>query len=113
MLVAFAGPAFNLAVVGLAGVGYRNVTDPRLLQVIGLIALVNTYLFIINILPIPPLDGSKVLARFLSPAAAVKMQEWGQYLLLFLLVLFLVFHGVIENIARSIYEPILGIRRGF
>jgi Zn-dependent protease len=72
---------------------------------------VNTFLFIINILPIPPLDGSRVLARFLSPAAAMKMEEYGQYLILFLVVLFLIFRGVLDNVASSIYEPILGIKR--
>jgi Zn-dependent protease len=75
--------------------------------------VVNTFLFIINILPIPPLDGSKVLARFLSPAAAMKMEEWGQYLILFLVVLFLIFRGVLGNFAAAIYEPILDLERVF
>jgi Zn-dependent protease len=109
VIVALAGPLFNLLVVFLAGFAFRNASGANALDVIGLIAIVNTFLFIINILPIPPLDGSKVLARFLSPAAAAKMEEWGQYLILFLVVIFLVFSGVIQNIARAIYEPILGI----
>ncbi|TMK16831.1 MAG: hypothetical protein E6G68_09430 [Actinobacteria bacterium] len=69
----------------------------------------NTYLFIINILPIPPLDGSKILTRFLSPAAAMKMQDLGQYMFLFLIVLFLIFRNVIGNVAAAIYNPILGL----
>jgi Zn-dependent protease len=109
MLVALAGPIFNLAIVVLAGLAFRNVTGANVRYVLGLIAIVNTFLFIINILPIPPLDGSKVLARFLSPAAAMKMEEWGQYLILFVIALFLIFRGVLQNIAEAIYGPILGL----
>jgi Zn-dependent protease len=110
LIVALAGPFFNLAVVGLCGIGFRNVAyGGRASVVLFEAALVNTYLFIINILPIPPLDGSKIITRFLSPAAAQRMQEMSQYLLLFLIALFLIFHGVIASIARAIYEPILGI----
>jgi len=109
MIVALAGPAFNLLIVVIAGVAFRQMTSPRMLDVVGLIAVVNTFLFIINILPIPPLDGSKVLARFLSPAAAMKMEEWSQYMFLFLIVLFLLFRGVLANAADAICSPILGL----
>jgi len=110
VLVALAGPGFNLLVVALVGMAFRRTAPlSNTWTVLGDIAVVNTYLFIINILPIPPLDGSKILARFLSPAAAMKMEEYGQYLILFLLALFFVFHGVIESIARAIYEPLLGL----
>lgn len=109
IIVALAGPFFNLLIVVLAGFGFRNVSGRSSLTVFLWIAVVNTYLFIINILPIPPLDGSKVLARFLSPSAAARMEDWGQYLILILVVLFLVFSRVIENIAQAIYEPILGL----
>lgn len=109
MLVALAGPIFNFAIVVLAGLAFRNVSGPNIRYVLGLIAIVNTFLFIINILPIPPLDGSKVLARFLSPAAAMKMEEWGQYLILFVIALFLIFRRVLQNIAEAVYGPILGL----
>ena len=108
IIVALAGPLFNLAIVVAAGLAFRNMVEGRGTVILGLIAIVNTYLFIINILPIPPLDGSKILARFLSPSAAMKMEEWGQYLILFVVALFLIFRGVIESLARAIYEPILG-----
>jgi Zn-dependent protease len=121
VLVALAGPAFNLLIVVLVGIAFRTgdaqtingdlFSQEGLYWILFYVALVNTFLFIINILPIPPLDGSKVLARFLSPTAAMKMEEWGQYLLLFLIVLFLIFRGVLGNIAAAIYEPILDLHR--
>jgi Zn-dependent protease len=120
VIVALMGPAFNLVVAIAAGIGFRTFASTPLakFQVLSSddwrrifiwIAIVNTFLFIINILPIPPLDGSKILTRFLSPTAAMKMEEWSQYLLLFLIALFLIFRGVLGNIASAVYEPILGL----
>lgn len=125
ILVALAGPFFNLAVAAVAGFGFRALTSNPLEPLERLLALrsndwrsffvwvvvVNSFLFIINILPIPPLDGSKILARFLPPAAQMKMEEWSQYLFLFLIVLFIVFRGVLGNMAAAIYEPLLGISK--
>ena len=120
LIVALAGPAFNLLIVVLAGLAFRwrvpgsplerafKVSDglPRMIY---WIAAVNTFLFIINILPIPPLDGSKILTMFLSPSAAARMQEWSQYFFLFLIGLFLLFRNVLGNIADAIIAPILGL----
>ena len=121
LLVALAGPAFNLLIVALVGIAFRqgdarsiNVdlfTERGIYWILLWIAVVNTFLFLINILPIPPLDGSKILVRFLSPSAAMKMEEWGQYLILFVIALFLIFRGVLGNAAAAIYEPILGLQR--
>jgi Zn-dependent protease len=112
VIVALAGPAFNLFVIVLAGIAFRAVSATSNLEIVLLwIARVNAFLFVINVLPIPPLDGSKILARFISPSAAARMEEYGQYLILFLIVLFIFFHGVVENIAEAVYEPILGIPR--
>jgi len=108
ILVALAGPAFNLAIAAIAGYGVSRATTANTYRTLALIALVNTFLFIINILPIPPLDGSKILARFLPPSAAIRMEELGQYFVLFIVVLFLIFHRVIENMAFAVYCPLIG-----
>lgn len=108
LIVALAGPGFNLLVVALIGVVFRRMSSLRVLDVLFLMAQVNTYLFIINILPFPPLDGSKILTRFLSPSAAMKLESLSQYLIFFLIALFLIFSSVIANVAEAIYTPILG-----
>lgn len=111
MLVALAGPGFNLALAAAAGAGFRAVSPENfnLLRVFDGIVVVNAFLFVINILPIPPLDGSKVLARFLPPAAAQKMEELSQYFLLFIILLFVIFRSLIANMAAAVYEPLLGL----
>jgi Zn-dependent protease len=108
IVVALAGPAFNLAMIVLAMPVFQALPATSNLEYIPLwFAKANAFLFVINLLPIPPLDGSKILSVFISPSAAARMEEYGQYLILFLIVLFLIFHGVIENIARAVYEPII------
>jgi len=110
ILVALAGPAFNLALAAAAGYGFQKTLDTsiNLATVFYWVTIINSFLFIINILPIPPLDGSRILTRFLSPAAAMKLQDYGQYLILFLLALFLIFPKVLENMGQAVYCPLLG-----
>ncbi len=74
-LVAAAGPAANFA---LAGGSYLALTRlggaPAWIgEVLGLSLLLNLTLGVLNLIPIPPLDGSKVLAGFLSDKWALKL----------------------------------------
>lgn len=87
--VSLAGPASNflLAVLGalVMKLGLSNsVADPILTQFI----LINIVLGTFNLIPIPPLDGSKIIAALLPEDLMISILSWGQYGLL-LLVLFL------------------------
>jgi Zn-dependent protease len=86
-LVALAGPLTNLGIAGLVAVFYHAVGGNFiLLQVI----IMNLYLAILNLVPIPPLDGSKVIGILLSDEAAYRYQSMGQIgmLVLFMLLFF-------------------------
>lgn len=64
-LIAIAGPLSNLAMAGLGAVLYHLADPSGLLGLILTIFIVlNVALFVFNILPIPPLDGSRVLYAF-------------------------------------------------
>jgi Zn-dependent protease len=65
--VAFAGPLSNLLIVAFCGALYLLPTFQTgyLVSVLTAVALVNALLFVFNLIPIPPLDGSKVLYPFL------------------------------------------------
>jgi Zn-dependent protease len=65
--------------------------------------LVNTYLAVFNLIPVPPLDGSGILAGFLSDKAAAKYDVIRPYG--FIIVLALVSVGFLSIIIR----PILNI----
>jgi len=90
--VAFAGPAANLMIVALCAVLIRlGPFQGRLVlfSVLG-IAFVNALLFVFNLIPIPPLDGAKVLypflPRFLSGFVNF-MNQYGPYILIGLVLL--------------------------
>jgi Zn-dependent protease len=68
--VALAGPAANFAVAVVFALILRFLPFISLTfsGLIALIVYINLILMVFNLLPIPPLDGSKILASFLSPA---------------------------------------------
>ena len=75
VLVALAGPASNLVMALLAAVVIRALNAAGILtelpdvafQVLFYFVLFNILLAIFNMIPIPPLDGSTLLWRFLPP----------------------------------------------
>ena len=65
--VALAGPTTNLLIALVAGIAFRLLTPhnetiiPIFLQIISM----NVFLAIFNLIPFPPMDGSKIIAPFL------------------------------------------------
>jgi Zn-dependent protease len=58
--------------------------------VFSLLLEVNISLFIFNLIPIPPLDGSRILREFLPYRQAVsysKLDAYGPFILLFLFII--------------------------
>lgn len=94
--VAAAGPATNLIIAFLFGMIVRfggGVLSDPFIAISALITLVNIVLGIFNLIPFPPLDGSKVLFAFL-PARfqylrGVLEQYW--YIAIILLILLIVY----------------------
>lgn len=95
MLVAIAGPIVNFAIaLGLAlllrlllGVGM--VTEP-VYKMLLLSAGMNLFLGFLNMVPIPPLDGSKVLAGLIPKTLAYRylsLERFGFFILLGILLL--------------------------
>lgn len=65
-LVAAAGPLTNLLLVGIAGVGLQlgNVTNEYVQFFFGIFIFINAGFFVFNMIPFPPLDGSRILYAF-------------------------------------------------
>lgn len=63
--------------------------------------LINTFLAVFNLIPIPPLDGSGVVMGFISEEAAEKLEKIRPYG--FLIILGLLFIGFLDLIFRPIY----------
>lgn len=97
LLVAAAGPFMNILLALLStaliyGVESRAGSAPDLVQEAILLSVqLNIVLAIFNMLPLPPLDGSKVLAAFLPVKAMRPYLAFGRYGMgLLLLVLIVV-----------------------
>lgn len=101
-LVSLAGPATNLVLAIIAALLLhlffapttlnlgQNDTQSAIAYFLGIIVRLNVLLAIFNLLPIPPLDGSKIFALLLperTAAAYLSIGSIGAGLILFLLLL--------------------------
>ncbi|MBI1833675.1 MAG: site-2 protease family protein [Candidatus Andersenbacteria bacterium] len=83
VLVALAGPATNLILVILFGLLTRFSPDGTALPYLfSTVALVNAILMLFNLIPIPPLDGSKILYLFLErrPDIQQMLEQYGMWI---------------------------------
>lgn len=59
----------------------------RIMDFISIFVNVNLCFMVFNIIPIPPLDGSRVLGLFLSNSAYFKLQQYERYSFILIIVL--------------------------
>ena len=114
MWIALAGPLTNLFLAVVAALLLRLAGDvsDELTRYLFILVLVNVILAVFNVIPLPPLDGSKVLARFLPPRARQLYMSWEAYGALFLLVIFFIFPGAIFGFITPIVEGLLSLLVG-
>ena len=79
--VALAGPLSNLLIVTLCAVLYLlpPFQSGYLLLVVVMAAFANALLFVFNLIPIPPLDGAKVIFPFLPRSLSGFVDFMNQY----------------------------------
>lgn len=90
-IVAAAGPISNLLMaLGWAVVAKYITLHPYIQGMAFYGIMINVVLMVLNLLPIPPLDGSKVVSSFLPANAAYKynsFQKYGFFILLALIII--------------------------
>lgn len=97
--VAVSGVIANLILVVVFGLIFRfsvmlglftgGIEIHPYYKILSSITMVNIVLAIFNLIPIPPLDGSKVLFHFLSPKfrfIEAFLEKWGMFVLLFFII---------------------------
>lgn len=116
-LVSIAGPGSNLLLALMFGILIRiliafapmSFEISNFIGLLSYIVLINIFLAIFNLVPIPPLDGSKILYALLPDSAyKVKMflEQWGMF---FLLIFIFYLSGIIMPIVQIIYRLATGI----
>jgi len=108
--VALAGPATNLFVAFVFGIALRfggSYLPISAAALMGYIVFLNLNLAVFNLLPIPPLDGSKLLS-LISPSAAVFIERSGMTGLLLLMVFLYFFSGVISFVSAALFQLFAG-----
>jgi Zn-dependent protease len=108
-LVALAGPAANLVMAyffaALASFlpGFFPLTTGRLLfEFFMTNILLNLWLAAFNLLPIPPLDGAKILQGLLPGRQAYALAQWEPYGPL--LLIFLIMSGMVPRLLQPIFR---------
>ncbi len=110
ILVALAGPLSNLALAALLNTVWKFSGNIYFLYAI----YVNLGLAIFNMIPVPPLDGSRVLAGFLPGRAAVQLLKWDKigYIAVMVLyatgILFKVVVPAMNFFCRILDVPVIG-----
>lgn len=109
-LVALAGPASNFAMAVLWALLYRftaGATDPvapaYFASLVGKAGIgVNVSFMVLNLLPLPPLDGGRVVAGLLPPVLAIpysRLEPFG-----FIILLLLIASGMIGHLLAVPYS---------
>ncbi len=112
MKVALAGPLSNLAlalVFGLIirfGMGFLSST---IINFLAVIVLMNCFLAVFNLVPIPPLDGSKILSAVLPPRYAYMVENIGLGGVLVVVIFLYFFGSIITFPAEALFRLFTGI----
>lgn len=108
--VAIAGPLSNLALAIFFGIVLRFVPFISLTfsGLLSIIIYINLLLMVFNLLPIPPLDGSKILAAFMSPETKRKYYSLSAYGMLMVVFVVVFFGSAITIPVNLLFNLIVG-----
>lgn len=115
-LVALAGPVSNLLLALICYIitlllGYKMAGDAMFFRTITMffsyIASLSVGLGVFNLIPIPPLDGSRVLNAFVPYSVQVKLERYQSVILL--AVIFVVYFGLFDFVIMGVERWMIGL----
>lgn len=99
--VVLVGLLANIALAILAGLLIRAGVTGELANFAFAWLIVNAFMFGFQLMPVPGLDGAKLLAPFLPPRPREVFVNLEQYLVLFVLVIFFILSGPLLSIVNA------------
>ncbi len=114
-MVAFAGPLSNIFIALIFGVIIRILVSvgmiaSPLIIIFGFVVIVNISLAVFNLIPIPPLDGSKILVAFFPVKGRFVFSSFAhKYGLIILFVIVAFFPNFIAPIVFHLFSLITGL----
>jgi Zn-dependent protease len=108
VLIQAAGPAANLVLAFVfAAVVTFTCGTPILTPFLDVCVITNALFAAAHIVPVPPLDGARAIAPFLSPRAREVFVNMEQYAALFMLLLFFILGAFFLSLITSIAGGII------
>lgn len=114
-VVSLAGPIANVVVAVLAAVIFRVLDmaggEGLVSDIVTWVVYFNLVLAILNLIPIPPLDGYNTVLAFLPPRTVFAVQRYAPYGIMVLLILVLIPNsplGILLGIANPLTELLIG-----
>jgi Zn-dependent protease len=112
LIVVLAGPGANLLLAAVAGMALRFGLTGEAGTFAYSWLLVNVFMLVIQLMPVPGLDGSKLLAPVLSPRVREIYQGLDQYLVLFMLAIFFLLGGPFLSIVNGLFRAVCTVVAG-
>jgi Zn-dependent protease len=111
VVASLAGPVTSLALAIAGGLFVRTGVTGEALLVLTTFAFTNASLFVFHLLPIPGLDGGRLLALVLPPQAREVFRNADRYLALIVLVVLFLFTfllGIARLLAGAVCDALTG-----
>lgn len=112
-IVALAGPFANLCLAIIFGLTLRflagsSFLNPQFLGLAGYVVFINLALAVFNLMPIPPLDGSKILFALLPYKWHRVRESWEKYGLVLVLIFVFFVWQIISPIIGHLFNFLVG-----
>jgi Zn-dependent protease len=108
-MVAAAGPASNIALAVISGLLIRFGLIPlSALPAVAAIVIINLVLAVFNLVPIPPLDGSKILFAFLPPRLFHIRESLERYGLILAIIFIIFLWQLVAPAVERLFRLIIG-----
>lgn len=106
VVVGLAGPGINLALAVISGLILRVGVPLEFARIVSAFMFVNLCMAVFHLLPIPGLDGARLVALVLPPRAAETYRNLDAYLPLFVLVVVFLLAGPVQAIIYGLTNAV-------